>query len=242
VKTLPEILAAAPGARIVQAQTTPPGGLRVAIGVRNVPDHLVGSVDALTLDTGTGATTYDFEPGTQAEEGDAVVLQRTSGNVFYQTAAGFQKLTNGKKVKLGTFVDARHGKVTLTSASDHHGSYQTGLYYGGKFKSRQRGTKRPVTEAYLLGPVGPCGTTGKGASASAKKKRRSRHLWGDSHGNFRTVGKSSSASTRGTKYLVTDTCAGTTTTVVRGKVLVRQFSDNTEHTVTAGHSFFSPAG
>ena len=31
--------------------------LRVVIGVRNVPDHLVGSVDALSIDTGTGVTT-----------------------------------------------------------------------------------------------------------------------------------------------------------------------------------------
>src|SRR5262249_20144447 len=111
------------------------------------------------------------------------------------------------------------------------------------FKSRQRGTKRPVTEQLLIGKIGPCGKAkakGKKASAAAKRKRKSRHLWGDSHGNFRTVGKSSSASTRGTKYLVTDTCAGTTTTVVRGTVLVRQFKDNTAHTVTAGHKFFAP--
>jgi hypothetical protein len=102
---------------------------------------------------------------------------------------------------------------------------------------------RPVTEAYLTGKVGPCGKAkghGKNATASAKRKRRSRHLWGDSHGNFRTVGKSSSASTRGTKWLTKDTCAGTVTTVVRGKVLVRDFATNGRHIVTAGHSFTAP--
>jgi hypothetical protein len=244
VKTLPEILAAAPGARIVQANTIPAGGLRIVIGVRNAPDHLIGSVDGLSIDTGTGLTTYDFEPGTQPQEGNSVVVTRSAGNVLYQTSSGTQTLSAGKKLKLGTFIDARHGQVTVTSASDTHGSYQTALYYGGKFKTRQRGSKRPVTEAYLLGPVGPCTKSKKGkkATASAKRKRRSRHLWGDSHGNFRTVGKSSSASTRGTKYLVTDTCAGTTTKVVRGKVLIRQFSNNTKHIVTAGHSFFAPKG
>ena len=244
VKTLPEILAAAPGARIVQAKTTPPGGLRVVIGVRNVPDHLVGSVDALSIDIGTGVTTYDFEPGTQPQQDDSVVITQVAGSVLYQTGAGFQTLGAGstKKVPLGTFVDARHGRVTLTSASDHHGSYQTGLYYGGQFKTRQRGGKRPVTEAYILGPVGPCTSNAKGATAAAKKKRRSRHLWGDSHGNFRTVGKSSSASTRGTKYLVEDSCDGTLTKVVRGQVLVRDFATNGRHTVTAGHSYLAPPG
>jgi hypothetical protein len=240
VKSLPEILAAAPNATIVQANTIPQGGLRVVIGVRNVPDHLVGSVDDLAIDTGTGVTHYDFEPGTQPRENSSLVLQRVSGNVI----VGGQTLSAGSKsIKLGTFIDATHGQVTITSASDTHGSYQTGLFYGGKFKTRQRGTKRPVTEAYLTGPVGPCAKTkssGKNASASAKRKRRSRHLWGDSHGNFRTVGKSSSASTRGTKWLTKDTCQGTVTTVVRGKVLVRDFATNGRHIVTAGHSFLAP--
>ena len=93
---------------------------------------------------------------------------------------------------------------------------------------------------FLIGPVGPCASNAKGATASAKKKRRSRHLWGDSHGNFRTVGKSSSASTRGTKWLTKDTCQGTITTVLRGKVLVRDFKTNGRHIVTAGHSFLAP--
>jgi hypothetical protein len=239
VKSIPEILAAAPGATIVQANTIPQGGLRVVIGVRNVPDKIVGSVDDLAIDTGTGVTHYDFEPGTQPQENNSLVLQRVSGNVV----VGGQTLSAGSKsIKLGTFIDATHGQVTITSASDTHGSYQTGLFYGGKFKTRQRGTKRPVTEAYLTGPVGPCAkSTGKKkASASAKRKRRSRHLWGDSHGNFRTVGKSSSASTRGTKWLTKDTCAGTVTTVIRGKVLVRDFATNGRHIVTAGHSFLAP--
>jgi hypothetical protein len=243
VKTLPQILAAAPDARIVQANTTPPGGLRIVIGVRNVPDHLVGSVDALSIDTGTGVTTYDFEPGTQPEQNASLVLVRTAGNVKIQTPAGFQTLSNGsKKVTLGTFVDATHGRVTITSASDHHGSYQTGLFYGGRFVTKQRGGKRPVTEAYLKGPVGPCGKAkgkAKNAIASARRKRR-RHLWGDSHGNFRTVGNSSSATSRGTRWLTKDTCAGTLTTVARGKVLVRDFATNGRHIVTEGHSFLAP--
>jgi len=238
VKSIPEILAAAPGATIVQANTIPQGGLRVVIGVRNVPDHIVGSVDDLSIDTGTGVTTYDFEPGTQPQENSSLVLQRVSGNVV----VGGQTLSAGSKsIKLGTFIDATHGQVTITSASDTHGSYQTGLFYGGKFKTRQRGTKRPVTEAYLSGPVGPCAkSTGKKKASASAKRKRTRHLWGDSHGNFRTVGKSSSASTRGTKWLTKDTCAGTVTTVVRGKVLVRDFATNGRHIVTAGHSFLAP--
>ena len=113
--------------------------------------------------------------------------------------------------------------------------------FGPQGKTERKCITARAINAYLTGPVGPCTTSKKGKKASASAKRkRSRHLWGDSHGNFRTVGKSSSASTRGTKWLTKDTCQGTITTVLRGKVLVRDFKTNGRHIVTAGHSFLAP--
>jgi hypothetical protein len=44
---------------------------------------------------------------------------------------------------------------------------------------------------------------------------------GDGSGSFRTSGRYSSATVRGTKWLVQDSCAGTLTRVVRGVVAVR---------------------
>jgi hypothetical protein len=63
---------------------------------------------------------------------------------------------------------------------------------------------------------------GKGSKASASAKRRkSRRLWGDGSGQFRTRGQFSSATVRGTKWVVIDQCNGTLTRVVRGVVSVR---------------------
>ena len=46
-------------------------------------------------------------------------------------------------------------------------------------------------------------------------------MWGDGKGSFRTTGKYSAATVRGTKWLVEDSCAGTLTRVTIGVVAVR---------------------
>ena len=65
-----------------------------------------------------------------------------------------------------------------------------------------------------------------GASALAReargKRRVVRRLWGkDSHARFRTHGRDSVATVRGTRWVTTDRCDGTLTKVSEGKVLVR---------------------
>ena len=62
--------------------------------------------------------------------------------------------------------------------------------------------------------------------SAAAKKPKTRRLWGSGKGNFRTTGKYSAATIRGTTWLVQDSCAGTTTTVKQGVVTVR---DNVKH-------------
>ena len=74
-----------------------------------------------------------------------------------------------------------------------------------------------ITQLALTQSLAPCAAR---ASAAAKKPR-TRRLWGDGHGAFRTKGQFSSATVRGTKWLVQDSCAGTLTRVVRGVVAVR---------------------
>ena len=56
----------------------------------------------------------------------------------------------------------------------------------------------------------------KASSAAAKKKTRK--LWGDGKGKFRTQGNFSSATVRGTRWLVIDRCDGTLTQVAQGSV------------------------
>ena len=56
-----------------------------------------------------------------------------------------------------------------------------------------------------------------------KSKRKVRHLWGRGNGSFRTGGKRSAATVRGTWWLVEDRCDATLTRVKVGRVDVRDF-------------------
>jgi hypothetical protein len=62
---------------------------------------------------------------------------------------------------------------------------------------------------------------------------RSRRLWGNGKGRYRTRGRSSSATVRGTIWLTKDSCNGTTTVVRQGTVTVRDFGKRKNVTVKA---------
>ena len=112
------------------------------------------------------------------------------------------------------------GVLTLTSALPS-GKTQTGSFGGGRFVIRQ--TRTGMVDLYLRGKA--CdrrGARSAGAVASASRSRGGRRLWGRDHGGrFRTHGRNSHATVRGTRWVVGDSCAGTLTRVVRGSVVVR---------------------
>jgi ferric-dicitrate binding protein FerR (iron transport regulator) len=66
-------------------------------------------------------------------------------------------------------------------------------------------------------------------------------LWGNGKGKFRTNGKYSSATVRGTVWLTQDECDGTLTKVTRGTVRVRDLKRKKTVTVKAGHSYLARA-
>jgi hypothetical protein len=75
------------------------------------------------------------------------------------------------------------------------------------------------------------------AGVEAARRRPSRRLFANVKGRFRTRGRHSTATVRGTKYLVKDSCAGTTTRVIKGTVVVRDLVKHRNHVVRAGHRF-----
>ncbi len=79
---------------------------------------------------------------------------------------------------------------------------------------------------------------GRAASVAAKKPK-TRSLWGDGHGSFRTKGRYSAATVRGTKWLVEDSCAGTLTRVVHGVVSVRDDVRHKTITLRAGKKYLA---
>ena len=86
----------------------------------------------------------------------------------------------------------------------------------------------------------------RSAADDAKKKKKGPKsvlgkLWGNGKGKFRTNGKYSSATVRGTIWLVEDRCEGTFTKVTRGTVQVRDLKRKKTITIKAGHSYLARA-
>ena len=147
--------------------------------------------------------------------------------------------------------------MALTSASDTAGAKtQTSDFYDGIFQVKQavpkKKPKKPAaltTDIVMKGQIArsQCAPL-KGARAaaeSAKKKKGPKSvlgkLWGNGKGKFRTSGKYSSATVRGTIWLVEDRCEGTLTKVTRGRVSVRDLRRKKTVTVKAGHSYLARA-
>ena len=70
-----------------------------------------------------------------------------------------------------------------------------------------------ITNFTLNEPLARCPRRG----SAAQRKPKSRKLWGNGTGRFRTTGNYSAATVRGTRWLVQDTCAGTRTRVTAGQ-------------------------
>jgi hypothetical protein len=191
-----------------------------------------------------------------------------SGDVFIKYPAGagpravtppkgFVPLKGAANIPMGSQLDTSGGRVAVTSAADTGtGKTQTADFYDGIFQVKQTlPRKKPakpaalVTDLVLKGEPSrsECAPLkGSASAAAAKKKKRGAKsvlgsLWGSGKGKFRTNGKYSSATVRGTIWLTQDRCDGTLTTVKRGTVDVRDFKRRTTVSVKAGHSYLARA-
>jgi hypothetical protein len=148
----------------------------------------------------------------------------------------------------GAVIDARAGTVVLRSAVDAKGATQTATIRGAIFEIRQSPTGHGMTDLVLKGgrPAGCPSTAGATARAAmahgiaTKKGGSAGGLWAtDRNGRFRSRGRNSVATVRGTRWVTRETCAGTLTRVMQGAVDV--FDRRTHRTirVRAGHSYLA---
>ena len=212
--------------------------------------------------------TVTFAPLPPPVPGKSVNVQVVSGQVLIRRPGsgrarqagptkGFVPLTGAANVPVGSQLDTSKGRVALTSAADTGGGKtQTSDFYQGIFavkqsvpKKKPRKPKALVTDLVMKGeiPRSQCAPL-KGARSAAdvatKKKGPKAvlgKLWGSGKGKFRTDGKYSAATVRGTIWLVQDRCEGTLTKVTRGTVQVRDFKRKKTVTVKAGHSYLARA-
>ena len=169
---------------------------------------------------------------------------------------GFVPLKGAANIPIGSQLDTRKGRVAVTSAADSGGSKtQTAEFYDGDLPGQADRAQEEAQEAggpdHRPGPQGraprsQCAPPKGAAAAAAKKKKRGAKsvlgaLWGSGKGKFRTNGKYSSATVRGTIWLAQDRCDGTLTT--RQARHGQRAGLQTQRTVSvkAGHSYLARA-
>lgn len=159
-------------------------------------------------------------------------VEPVSGTVLVKVpgSSSYTRLTNPTLIPFGAIIDARKGRVRLRTV-DAKGVISTADFYEGIFQLFQQRSAGGITELQLFGgDFKVCPKISKKAkkvrSAAGRKVKPTksiRHLWGSGKGLFRTKGRYSSATIRGTTWLTDDRCDGTLTRVTKGAVTVRDF-------------------
>jgi hypothetical protein len=169
---------------------------------------------------------------------------------------GFIPLTEVRQLPPGTQVDARQGGLKLVAAaasSQHIGKTQSFVFSHGLFKINsqvKKGIDKGLTNLSLLEDIFPGSPSYKSCTAHAAGDQfahaaisRSilQTLHASGHGRFRTRGRYSAGTVRGTIWDTIDRCDGTLTTVRRGTVDVYDYRLRKTIVVHAHHSYLAKA-
>ena len=158
--------------------------------------------------------------------GHTVVASRVSGVVRVKASGArtFALLTRPRLIAVGATIDAARGTVKLVTATAAIGKVQSGRFAKGAFTVLQK--RSGTTDLRLVGgrpakivcgPPARATVAAVGAS-SAASSRVLRLLQASAHGRFRTTGRYSAATVRGTMWKTIDRCDGTLTVDTRGSV------------------------
>jgi hypothetical protein len=147
----------------------------------------------------------------------------------------FVPLRAGLQIPVGSLLDTQRGTVRLLSAglpTPTSTGFQGASFSGSRFQVRQAGNN-PLTSLIAKDSLGKCNTKVPrgGARKVVVARKRSRTLFGSGKGRFRTRGRNSSATVRGTTWVQKDTCTTTTTLVKSGTVVVHDFAKRRNITI-----------
>jgi hypothetical protein len=182
----------------------------------------------------TAVSSAAIPPVPEPVLGKAVTGQLIAGTVLVKlpSTTSFRRLTAPQSLPTGTTVDAKRGTLRITATSG--AAPYSADFYRGRFVIAQRAKKGSTADMRLAG-----GSFKRCNARAAAKPNASRQLWGKGSGRFRTVGRFSAASVRGTTWLTKDTCAGTLTRVTAGSVSVRDFVKRRTFVVRRGKSYLA---
>ena len=189
--------------------------------------------------------------------GESVTVDVLKGEVFIKLPAGsaarasqkggeFVPLTEARSIPVRSILDTRNGTVALRAARNSAGKTQSGQFSAGVFQVLQsrKPAAKGLTTLRMKGSAAAfkrCGS-GEGSANASLSRRAIRRLRARARGRYRTSGRYSAATVRGTVWTQTDSCAGTLTSVKRGKVAVRDFRRKKTVVVTAGKRYLARSG
>jgi IPT/TIG domain len=180
--------------------------------------------------------------------GQSQDVKPVSGKVFIKNAAGqFIPLTGATKIPTGSVIDATHGSLEIVAALGK-GKTDHGTFGGAIFKLTQARTGLTslslVEGAFKGAPsFALCRTPKKAgdATAAALSSKTLQLLHASAHGKFRTSGRYSAATVRGTIWTVADRCDGTLTHDITDSVVVQDFVHHKTIILHAGQSYLALA-
>jgi hypothetical protein len=177
-------------------------------------------------------------------------LGAAGDNAALSKGQGFVPLTEARQIPTGSEIDALHGSLRVVSNTGKIGKTQTATLAGGVFKVTQTrtGINKGVTDftlqesAFQGAPTyATCKASYKAGDATiaSLSSKTLQLLKVSGHGKFKTTGRYSSATVRGTIYTVADKCNGTLTHVIRDTVLVDDFARHKTILLHAGQSYLA---
>jgi hypothetical protein len=202
------------------------------------PEHPLGGPPGLLKPVGDPAA-----PGlpTPPALGETIGFKPVAGEgkvkIKLPDSDEWTELDEGETVPLGSTVDATNGLVEVVAETDAvTGQRQNAIVYGAEFRVSQHtpaGEPAPIVDLALKGgDFDACKR--RVARAADGKAGIVRGLWASGKGRFRTRGKHSAATVRGTRWATVDRCTSTTTKVFEGVVEVMDFELEKVFTVRAG--------
>ncbi|MGN6872388.1 MAG: hypothetical protein ACTHMY_28700, partial [Solirubrobacteraceae bacterium] len=196
--------------------------------------------------TFTAAAAAPPKPPVLGQSEDA---KPVTGTVFIKSASGqFVPLTGATQIRTGAIIDALHGSLQLLAAVGN-GKTEHGIFGGAVFKLTQAKSGRLkglttltlVEKAFKGAPSFALCKAHKAADATTASTKTLQLLKASAHGKFRTSGRYSAATVRGTKWTVADRCDGTLTHVITDSVAVTDFVRHKTIILRVGQSYLAKA-
>jgi hypothetical protein len=178
--------------------------------------------------------------------GQTVNVKPVSGQVFILVAGKLVPLTETQQIPSGAILDTRAGSLQLTAAATGKGKKgETGVFGGAIFKltqARSGLTNLALAEGAFSGaPTYATCKAHKAGEASAAASKTLQLLHASAKGKFRTTGRYSAATVRGTKWTIADRCDGTLTRDLVHSVAVTDFVRHKTIVLHAGQSYLAKA-